>query len=193
MERNELKQKAFGERREFKLTESGIETYVKDFEIESTNSWSFDNIEKNSRIYTTKNVKVLNVGLFAILFGIIRGLIFISSDFIHSLISGGAITFIGMCITAYYFFSQRKYFLIQMDDDKSIFILYNNPSKKEFDEFIETLYKKRAKYYRDSYFFIDYDDSKEKQLNKMNWLKKEEIISQSEYEVSTEEIRIKMI
>lgn len=193
MEQTVLKQKSIFERREFKITKTGLDTYTKDYEIESTNSWDFDNFEKKTRIYTEKNFKFLKAGLITVLVGVVRGLLFLNDDLTRSLVSGILIIMIGLILITYYFISQKKYLLLHMDNDQQLFVMYNKPNKKEFDEFIHTFYKRRADYFRENYFYIDLEGEKEKQIQRLKWLRGENIISENEYEEAVEEVKIKMM
>ncbi len=190
--KTELKQRAFFEKREFKITEEGLETYVKDHETDSTNFWHFDNIELKNRYYTEKRPKILYWALIIMVIGLVRTCFFFGDDLTRSLISGISTFIIGTGVLGFYFLNQKKYFLIELDNEKQIFVLAQKPNETEFNAFIETLYQKRAEYYKKNYFFIDYTGEKEKQLSKMKWLKKENIISDKEYEFVIEEINEKL-
>jgi len=128
--------------------------------------------------------------LIILLIGLVRASLFYSDNTDRAILSGVFTIIISFGVIGAYFFLQKKYLLIELDNDTQIFILKDNPNKKEFDKFIENLYLKRAKYYKKNYFFIDYDGEKKKQVSKMEWLKKEKIISKIEYDFMIEEINL---
>lgn len=69
-----------------------------------------------------------------------------------------------------------------------MFILYNKPNKASCDNFINKIFEERKVYYRANYFFINYENDKDTELNKMQWLLKEEVITENEYNVVHDEI-----
>ena len=178
----ELKQRGLFEKREFKITEFGLETYTKDFEIDTTNSWTFDDFSNKSRIYTEKYPKILYVGLLTILVGLIRGGLIVGEDPVAALISGIAVSIIGTIVILIYVFYQKKYTLLCLDSEMEVFVLHEKPNKKEFDEFIRSFYEARKNNYREKYFKIDFDLDKDKQIDRMKWLRRENIITESELE-----------
>jgi hypothetical protein len=190
---NELKQKALFETRHFKLTKDGIETYTKDLEIDSTNTWTFDEFSNKNRVYTEKYPKILYTGLLTVLVGLVRAALFSGTNRDMAIISGIAIAILGGIVIVVYIFFQKKYFLLRLDNDQELFILYNNPNKQDFDKFIEEFYKARKANYRKKYFVLDFDWEKSKLIERMQWLRKEDIISESEFEFAMEEIQTKMI
>ena len=75
----------------------------------------------------------------------------------------------------------KRYKLLMCTDDKGIDFLYSENQKKEVDEFIQNIIKERDTYFKNKYAKIDMTFSKEENLNRIEWLKNEEIITESEY------------
>ena len=71
---------------------------------------------------------------------------------------------------------------------KRLWVLYNKPTNTDAEEFIDELFERRKQYYRDQYFHIDYENNKKNEIDKMKWLKSENIITESEYNVVLDEI-----
>ena len=62
------------------------------------------------------------------------------------------------------------------------------PTKIEAAKFIDEIFTKRRAYYRDQYFHVDYDNQKKSEIDKMKWLRSENIITDKEFFVVLEEI-----
>lgn len=189
----ELKQKSLFEKREFKITDSGLETYTKDFEIDTSNFWSFDDFSDKTRIHTEKYPKVLYAGLLTVLVGLIRGGLTIGNNPTTAIVSGTVVVTIGTIIILIYVFYQKKYTLLSMDNDHHVFVLHDNPNKHEFEEFIKSFYEARKANYREKYFKIDLHGDRENQIDRMKWLHRENIITGTEFEIIVEEIQAKLI
>ena len=71
---------------------------------------------------------------------------------------------------------------------KTFIVLYDKPTKIEAEQFIDQIFEKRKEYYREQYFHIAYENDKKTEIDRMKWLKSEDIISDSELNVVIEEI-----
>lgn len=186
MKYSQLNQKQFFEKRNFALTDTGLDTYCKDTDGEYTNSFGYENIvfKQKLRLHSEQNKWALKIG-FAI--------------FVISVISAGRKIANGvapeiwlknfafdMCLVAfdlfYHFYKLRRYWLLAVNDEKYIFFLRG----KKFDEavktFIADLFENQKEYYRSKYFFIDEDTPFENEKEKLKWLKENEFITAQEYE-----------
>jgi hypothetical protein len=84
--------------------------------------------------------------------------------------------------------TQIKYYAVGLEDNKNFMVLYDKPTKIEAEEFIDQIFLSRKQYYREQYFHIDYDNDKKAEIDRMKWLRSEDIISEKEFIVVIEEI-----
>lgn len=185
MDRIELEQKSRFKTEAYKITETGLETYLKDYEGVFTRFYHFDDFSRRTnRTFTETEPKFLKIGIGIITLGII---IFKCSKFFENIenvlmLSGLISAIVGLCLVAYFFLNRKQNFLLEMDNDEQVFILMDKPNKVEVEEFIETFYKKRKEYYRERYFYIDFKGKREQEISRIKWLKDEDIISKIEYD-----------
>ena len=185
MDRIELEQKSRFKTEAYKITETGLETYLKDYEGVFTRFYHFDDFSRRTnRTFTETEPKFLKIGIGIITLGII---IFKCSKFFENIenvlmLSGLISAIVGLCLVAYFFLNRKQNILLEMDNDEQVFILMDKPNKVEVEEFIETFYKKRKEYYRERYFYIDFKGKREQEISRIKWLKDEDIISKIEYD-----------
>lgn len=189
----ELKQKIVIEERNFKLTDEGLEMFCDDIEGKNNSVYAFDEFSNETRDYTEKFPKLLYFGVLLLLAGYIRTAILIDKSFATSLLSGQLLAGLGAVLILIYYFYQVDYKLLCLDNEKQVFIIADKPSKEEVMEFIITFYEMRKTNYRNRYFKINFENDKEKEIDRMKWLRKEEIITNSEFEFMIEEIKIKFL
>lgn len=82
---------------------------------------------------------------------------------------------------AFHFVKRRKYLLLDLANEKAIFFLDNRPSKAELDDFIAAIFMARKEYLRKTYFRIDFQSTPEREMNKLHWLLRNEIITDAEF------------
>ncbi len=186
----ELKQKKLFVSKHFRLTKDGIDFKSKDFDGEFSKFIPFKDIEPRiqCRIYTEKFPKLLQGGLVIATIGLLRSLMNVNDDLQKTLIIFSIAIIFGLLTVLAYFIIQIKYFLIELEGDTQLFFILDNPTKEEMQQFIDLIYDKRKENYREQYFYINYNNTKDEETGKMNWLKSEEIISTNEYNVVIDEI-----
>ena len=189
----ELKQKIVIEERNFKLTDEGLEMFCDDIEGKNNSVYAFDEFSNETRDYTEKFPKLLYFGVLLLLAGYIRTAILVDKSFVSSLLFGQLLAGLGAVLILIYYFYQVDYKLLCLDNEKQVFIIADKPSKEEVMEFIITFYEMRKTNYRNRYFKINFENDKEKEIDRMKWLRKEEIITNSEFEFMIEEIKIKFL
>ena len=189
----ELKQKIVIEERNFKLTDEGLEMFCDDIEGKNNSVYAFDEFSNETRDYTEKFPKLIYFGVLLLLAGYIRTAILIDKSFATSLLSGQLLAGLGAVLILIYYFYQVDYKLLCLDNEKQVFIIADKPSKEEVLEFIKTFYEMRKTNYRNRYFKINFENEKEKEIDRMKWLRKEEIITDNEFEFMLEEIQIKFL
>ncbi|WP_158827284.1 hypothetical protein [Mucilaginibacter lacusdianchii] len=177
-------------KKKYIFKENGIDIEFTDSDGNFSLFIPFDNIDtRNSiRIFSRTKKSILRIGFGLTLLTLFKGIISIGTDqraFFAALATAAVIAII---FYSYYHFTYLKYYAIPLKTGKHFQVLYNTPSKREVDDFIEEIYTKRKNYLRTEYFFIDYENISKDELKKMHWLFNEDVINRSELEVAIAEI-----
>ena len=130
----------------------------------------------------------MRVGLLLALLTFSRGLLTSKADTTSTLAVVLAAAIVAGSTLGYFFVTRVKYYLIDLEDNKCFFVLVNKPNSITVNNFIDEIFERRRKYFRVNFFQIDFDNTRTSEIEKMKWLKSEEIITQSEFEVVVEEI-----
>ncbi len=183
-------QKILFTKKKFSFKENGIDIDLKDNDGDFSLFIHFDRIlsRNNIRISTKKRKRVLQIGLLFAGLTFLRGITAINSDINAMFAAIATSLIIAGIVYLYYYLTTVKYYSIPLEDNKVFQVFFNKPSKEEASAFIDEIYERRKTYYRDNYFFIDYENEKKKELSRMNWLLSENIISENEYNVVVDEI-----
>lgn len=191
MHYTELKQKRFWEKKYFKLTDDGMEIYNYDYESECTNLFSYQDIELGAkpRLHTAKQSLFIILGGFCFILAVLT-FPFSKDANIKDWTCLLVLILLGVFFFLVYCLFKRKYYLINRSDDKSLafFFMKDKPNEDSVKTFLKDLSENQIEYYRKRYFFIDKDEDLVEELKKMKWLKSNNIITQSEYELISEEI-----
>ncbi|MCX7852287.1 MAG: hypothetical protein N2383_05840 [Caldilineales bacterium] len=176
-----LKQKRLLERREFFLEPNRIRLFIKDLDGETEKYIPYETITPNTRSVTVQDGRVyiaaISFGIFALV-GFALYFLGISSLMRWTPVwSVASIIFFG-----FHFYKRRKYLLLDLTDNTSIFFLANNPSKESLQDFISSLYAMRKKYIREKYFVFNPANDPDKEIARFRFLLEQEIISESEFE-----------
>lgn len=188
----EIDQSKFFTKIKLELKEDGIQSYLKEFGAEYDKFIPYRKIEpKNKcRTYTETFPKIYQIGLGLCAITALKYLF--SNKESGVLIIATTIGFgIGLLCLASYFIIKIKYLVIELEDETQLLIIDNKPNKEEAKNFLNAVFEHRKENYRKNYFYINYDNDKEDEIGKMNWLKSEEIITNNEYQVVLEEIEDK--
>ena len=187
---NEFRQSKLFIKMSFKFNEEGIDYNTKDLDGEFSKFIHFNDIEprKKCRLYTEKYPRLLHFGLLASIIAFMYLLMNSTGHLNTSIIVGTILLTCGILLVLAYFLIQITYYLIELEDETQLFVIFNRPSEKKMDDFIDEVFLRRKKYYREQYFYINYEGTKEKELGRMSWLKDENIISHNEYNVVVDEI-----
>lgn len=146
-----------------------IETFI---EYETLTSRTRTLVQQNGRVY----IAAVSFGIFALV-GFILNFAGISSLMRWSpLWAIASIVFFG-----FHFYRRRRYLLVDLTDQRSIFFLADKPSKEELTAFMMSMKEARKGHLRKRYFSIDPDNDPSSELEKFRWLLKEGVISDSEY------------
>ena len=185
----QLIQKKLFFKKTFTFKKTGIEIVTKDSDGESSIFVHFDKIEprENIRVHTKQKSVVLRVGLLLSVITLIRGFLTANTD-TRTTITIVIISLVMAALTyAIFYFTKKKYYLIDLEE-KAFFILYDKPNNEIVNAFIDEIFSRRREYYRDTYFEINYENERAKEINKMKWLRAEDIITENEFNVVIDEI-----
>ncbi len=177
----ELKQRYLNERREFFLGPDRIRLYVKDMDGETETFIDYESITPTTRLITRQNgrlyVAAISFGIFALV-GFILNLAGISALMRWVPLWGVA----SVVLFGFHFYKRRRYFLVDLNNDRSIFFIADQPSKNALKEFVQSMYESRKKYLRDRYFATNPNSEPENELRRFQWLLNEEVISETEFQ-----------
>jgi hypothetical protein len=150
----------------------------------------FDRITSRDNVHVNTKRKrlILRYGLLAAFLTLARGFLTAQTDTKTTVVITLVAIFIAGSTYAYYYLTQIKYYAVGLEDNKNFMVLYDKPTKIEAEEFIDQIFVRRKQYYREQYFHIDYDNDKKSEIDRMKWLKSEDIISEKEFIVVIEEI-----
>lgn len=177
----ELKQKYLFERREFFLEPNRIRLFVKDLDGETETYVQYETVTPNTRVITRQDGRVyiaaIAFGIFALV-GFVLNLLGISSLMRWApLWAVASIIFFG-----FHLYKRRRYFILDLSDQTSIFFIANQPSKEILQNFIVSLYKARKQYLREKYFVINPNSDPDSEIARFNFMLEQEIISKSEFQ-----------
>ena len=177
-------------KKKFTFKNNGINIDFTDKDGDFSMFISFDRItsRENVRVNTNRKRLILRYGLLAAFFTLARGFLTAQTDTKATLIIVLVAIFIAGVAYAYYYLTQVKYYAVGLEDNKTFMVLYDKPTKIEAEQFIDQIFEKRKEYYREQYFHIAYENDKKREIDRMKWLKSEDIISDSEFNVVIEEI-----
>jgi len=186
----EFFQKTLFLKKRFIFKENGVDIEFSDRDGDFSMFIGFDRIasRNNVRINTKRKRLVLRYGLLAAALILARGLLTINTDFKTTIVVIALAVFIAGGAYAYYYFTQLKYYSVGLEDKKIFMVIYNKPSIAEAKEFLDELFERRKQYYRDEYFYINYENTKKSEADKMKWLRSEDVISDNEFNVVIDEI-----
>lgn len=177
----ELRQKYLNEQRDFFLEPNRIRLYTKDLDGEVETYVQYENITPTTRTITQQDgrlyIAAISFGIFALI-GFVLYLIGIPSLMRWAPLWGiASVIFFG-----FHFYKRRRYFLIDLANQQSIFFHANKPSQDELSKFVKSIYEWRKKYLREKYFVINSTNDPNSEVEKFRFLLSEEIITESEYQ-----------
>jgi hypothetical protein len=183
-------QKTFFLKKRFTFKNNGVDIDFTDKDGDFSMFIKYERItsRENVRINTKRKRLALKYGLLAALLTLARGFLTAETNVKTTVIITLVALFIAGCTYTYYYLTQVKYYAVGLEDNKTFMVLYNKPTNTDAEEFIDELFERRKQYYRDQYFHIDYENNKKNEIDKMKWLKSENIITESEYNVVLDEI-----
>lgn len=96
-----------------------------------------------------------------------------------------------VCGTVFALTYKRKFYLVKAGNENAIDFLYNNPSKKELEDFINRLRKRRSEVLEDKYGQINHRLSYEQNYNNLMWLLNNDVIGKEEFDRRKAELSLK--
>ncbi|MTK53061.1 hypothetical protein [Paludibacter sp.] len=183
-------QRTFLIKRKFIFKEDGLQIELKDNDGDFSYFVHFDDIlsREKVQITTIKKKIVLQIGFAFAGLMLLKAIIGYNSDPKSALAAIGTSFIIAMLAYVYYQLTLIKYYSVSLDNDTVFLVFFNKPSKTQALHFVDEVFERRRSYLRENYFYIDYENQRKKELNKMEWLYSENIITQNEYEVVVDEI-----
>lgn len=191
----ELKQQRLLLEKHFFVKRGGIECRTQNLKSDQSEFIPFADFEERAkaRNYTAKYPIIFFVGFFFMLLGLARAALLLDENYTKSILAGGIMIFLGIGMLVIYRLVQIKYFLVQLEDNKRLYMLLDKPNKADFNEFVDVMYEARRRNYRENYFYINDESDKRTELSRMKWLLNENIITEEEYENIMEEINLRFL
>jgi hypothetical protein len=191
----ELKQQKLLIEKHFIIRRGGVECYKKNLDADTYEFIPFADFEERKKAgkYTVKYPVIFFIGMGLLLLGLVRAALLLDENIMKSIIAGGLITLLGIITLAIYRIIQIKYLFIQLEDDKRLHMLLNNPNQDDFEAFIDAMYEARKRNYRETYFYINEESDKRTEVSRMKWLLNENIITGEEYENIIDEINLRFM
>jgi len=187
----ELQQKHLNEHRFFSLEPNRIRLYVKDFDGEIETYIPYEKVTKTTRTITQQDgrlyIAAISFGIFALI-GLLLN--FVGASTLMRWTPLWAIA--SFVFFGFHFYKKRQYLLLDLTDHTSIFFLANKPSKSDLSQFLKLTYDARKKYLRDKYYAIDPANEPNDELGKFQWLLKEEIITEAEFQIMRSSLAMQM-
>lgn len=141
---------------------------------------------------TVRRGNILLVGAFLVMLNLTVLSAFLASQpglwptyLIQGIVSSAVIASLAWLV---FFLSSKTLLIIKTVSGREIEFFSQGKSKEALALFLEDLYATRNVFFRTNFFFIDYESSRESELEKMQWLLEEGVITESEFEVVKEEI-----
>lgn len=182
----ELHQRSLFEKRSFYIEDEALRCIVRDSSGETEVYINYEDLTNVVRNHFVKNSRLFFIALSFSVFSI-AGVLYSFSMGTNIRHTGFWIA-IAVVIGLFYQITKKQYKLINLNNDKALFIIKNKPSKSMMNHFIDELFAKRKAYLRENYYYIDGDNSREKELSRLNWLLKEKVITNDEYQFAKDEL-----
>lgn len=182
-------QKNFFIKKKFTFTENGIDQEFSDNDGTFSLFVRYEDIlsKEYVKVNTKKKGNVLKFGLLISLLTLLRGFIIGKSDWQTTVIVVILSLLIALGTYLYYSLTKEIYYSIRMKE-KFFQVLYDKPSPLEAKKFVDEIFERRKKYFRDKYFIVNNKNYKEDEIDKFEWLKSENFITVQEYNDSLNKI-----
>ena len=178
---NQLKQKYLNERREFFLEPDQIRLFVKDMDGETETFIDYESLTPRTRRITTQSGRLY---VIAVSFGVFAMVGFVLNlAGVTALMRWTPVWAIASAILfGFHLYKRRRYFLIDLNNDRSIFFIADQPSKEALEEFVRRMFESQKGYIRNKYFLTKPNANPDEELRKFQWLLEKGFISEDEFE-----------
>lgn len=175
-----LKQRYLLKQKEFEIKEKGLVVRTKEFSEYAEITVPYEEITQNTTILKSSSKGWFIAGTVFLVIAIICIIGRLAGQDVEkfSMVVWTICAVICYGIYALKYQSVKK---IMLTDGKAIFFFLNKPNAKILNEFIDSLFLKRKEHLKKRYAKIDVDLPPEQQLYRINWLKEDEIIDETEY------------
>lgn len=175
-----LKQKHFNERREFYLEPDRLRAYVKDIDGEVETFIEYETLTRQRRNVTKQSGWLYIAAVSFGLFGLVGFFLNLAGD--ASLMRWTPLWVIASVIFfGFYYARRRRYTLIDLTTDQSLYFLRDKPTKEAFIQFLNRMYQAQRSYVRKTYFVYEPGSDLESEMRKLQWLLRQEFISETEF------------
>ena len=174
-----FKQRNWFEVNEYWLLDSGIQQMYKSLSKSYEQTINYEEIGNEIVKQSTRRKGWL---IAAIIFSAISATCVVSSFLLKENLNEGIIFWLviaGICYVIYLATLTNRIFLI---GKVNLFFYNKKKEKDEIHNFLIEIEQKRKGYYKDKYYKIDEDIDTDAQIQRLKWLKENEIITNVEYE-----------
>lgn len=163
------------------ITDTGILYKIKDETVSRKEEIPFEQVLNDQYEFFESNKAFKNNAIYGTVVGILFLLI---NLFYGTKLWAGLFLLVSPVFFYLYHRSKAAFTVIKTGGEINLFILQD----KQHDEILQNIYKKRNAYLIDQYLEINYDNDPQAELNKFEWLKKQGVINDREFQVIHEEI-----
>jgi hypothetical protein len=175
-----LKQKHFNERREFRLEPDRLRAYVKNIDGEVETFIEYETLTRQRRNVTKQSGWLYIAAVSFGLFGLVGFFLNLAGN--DSLIRWTPLWVIASVIFfGFYYARRRRYTLIDLTTDQSLYFLRDKPTREAFIQFLNRMYQAQRSYVRQTYFVYVPGSDPDNEMRKLQWLLQQEFISETEF------------
>lgn len=175
----ELNQRWFFKKRKISIYETNFVLKNSNLTNLSELTIRYEEIEGNKEDYITS---IKNLKLYIRISSYLTGFLFILSDITeylsHTYIFS-LMVFIGLIL--HHFITREKVWKIKLVNNTYIILNKKIPNEETVNDFIETLFRQRNQYLRETYLFVNENMPYDYQFENLKWLRKIGVINTEEF------------
>lgn len=175
----ELNQRWFSKKRKISIYETNLVLKNSNLTNLSELTIPYEEIEGNKEDYITS---IKNFKLYIRISSYLTGFLFIISDITeylsHTYIFS-LMVFIGLIL--HHFITREKVWKIKLVNNTYIIFNKKIPNEETVNDFIETLFRQRNQYLRETYLFVNENMPYDYQFENLKWLRKIGVINTEEF------------
>ncbi|MFY7729464.1 MAG: hypothetical protein ACOVRN_08110 [Flavobacterium sp.] len=175
----ELNQRWFFKKRKISIYETNLVLKNSNLTNLSELTIRYEEIEGNKEDYITS---IKNFKLYIRISSYLTGFLFILSDITeylsHTYIFS-LMVFIGLIL--HHFITREKVWKIKLVNNTYIILNKKIPNEETVNDFIETLFRQRNQYLRETYLFVNVNMPYDYQFENLKWLRKIGVINTEEF------------